>query len=123
MLSTNYITALGTDGFTVGTDNRVNRSDDLYHYVAWNEIPGKIDVGTYTGNGADNRNITGVGFQPDFVMVQIGRRPGTQPAVAHSTAMGPSTDASHFFGRAPTGTTRFNCFSPDGFQVGTRSRR
>ena len=49
---------------------RVNRTGTTYHYVAWNEIPGKVDVGTYTGNGADNRNITGVGFQPDFVMVQ-----------------------------------------------------
>ena len=72
--STNYITALGADGFTVGTDTRVNRSGDLYHYLAWSETPGKIGVGTYTGTGADNRNIAGVGFQPDFVMVQTGRR-------------------------------------------------
>ena len=53
--------------------------------MAWTEIPGKIDVGTYTGNGADNRNIPGVGFQPDFVMVQTN---GGLPTVAHSTAMG-----------------------------------
>jgi len=95
--STNYITALGSDGFTVGTDTRVNRSGDLYHYLAWNETAGKIGVGTYTGTGADNRNITDVGFPPDFVMVQNGRG-GNTPPVAHSGAMGPSTDTSHFFG-------------------------
>ena len=92
--STNYITALGSDGFTVGTDTRVNREGDLYHYVAWTEVPGKVDVGTYTGNGADNRNIPGVGFQPDFVMVQTN---GGLPTVAHSAAMGASFDVSHFF--------------------------
>ena len=64
------IPTLGADGFTVGNDVRVNRDGTTYHYVAWNQIPGKMDVGTYTGNGADNRNIAGVGFQPDFLMVQ-----------------------------------------------------
>ena len=45
-----YIPTLGADGFTVGTDVRVNRSGTTYHYVAWNEIAGKVDVGTYTGD-------------------------------------------------------------------------
>ena len=96
------------------------RSGVLYHYVAWNEIPGKIDVGTYTGNGADNRNITGVGFQPDFVMVQTGPRPGNRPPVAHSTAMGPSTDTSHFFGALANRVDEIQRLQPDGFQVGTQ---
>ncbi len=114
--STNYITALGADGFTVGTDTRVNRAGDLYHYVAWNEIPGKIDVGTYTGNGADNRNIPGVGFQPDFVMVQTN---GGLPTVAHSTAMGPSIDISHFFNATVNQANQIQALQPDGFQVGS----
>ena len=117
VLSTNYITALGADGFTVGNDKRVNRAGTMYHYVAWNEIPGKMDVGTYTGNGADNRNITGVGFQPDFVMVQTDsglpdrwrtrRRWGHRPT--------PRTSST----RPPTRPTRFNCSS----QTVSRSAR
>ena len=114
--STNYITALGSDGFTVGTDTRVNRDGDLYHYVAWTEIPGKIDVGTYTGNGADNRNIPGVGFQPDFVMVQTN---GGLPTVAHSAAMGASFDISHFFNATVDQTNQIQALQPDGFQVGS----
>jgi autotransporter-associated beta strand protein len=118
--STNYITALGAVGFTVGTDTRVNQTGVLYHYVAWNEVPGKIDVGTYTGSGADNRNITGVGFQPDFVMVQIGPAgPGNRPPVAHSTAMGPSTDTSHLFGAFANRANEIQQLQSGGFQVGT----
>ena len=116
--STNYITALGSDGFTVGTDTRVNRSGDLYHYLAWNETAGKIGVGTYTGTGADNRNITNVGFPPDFVMVQNGRG-GNTPPVAHSSAMGPSTDTSHFFGGLANRADEIQALQSDGFQVGT----
>ena len=111
-----YIPTLGADGFTVGSDVRVNRDGTTYHYVAWAEIAGKVDVGTYTGNGADNRNIPGVGFQPDFVMVQTD---GGLPTVAHSTAMGPSIDISHFFNATVNQTNRIQALQPDGFQVGS----
>ena len=117
VLSTNYIPTLGADGFTVGNDVRVNRIGTTYHYVAWNELPGKVDVGTYTGNGADNRNIPGVGFQPDFVMVQTNNG---LPTVAHSTAMGALDSTSRTSStRPPTRPTRFKLLQPDGFQVGS----
>ena len=116
VLSTSYIPTLGTDGFTVGNDVRVNRDGTTYHYVAWNEIPGKVDVGTYNGNGADNRNIPGVGFQPDFVMVQTD---GGLPTVAHSAAMGASFDISHFFNATVDQTNQIQALQPDGFQVGS----
>ena len=123
-LSTTYIPTLAADGFTVGSDVRVNRNGTTYHYVAWNEIPGKVDVGTYTGNGADNRNIPGVGFQPDFVMVQTNSDGSatTAQTVAHSTAMGPSTDTSHFFTATANQTNQIQLLQPDGFQVGTTSQ-
>ena len=116
VLSTNSIPTLGTDGFTVGNNVLVNRAGTTYHYVAWNEIPGKIDVGTYTGNGADNRNIAGVGFQPDFLMVQTNN---ALPPVAHSTAMGPSTDASHFFNATANQANQIQVLQSSGFQVGS----
>ncbi len=115
-LSTNLIPTLGADGFTVGSDVRVNRSGTTYYYVAWAEIAGKVDVGTYTGTNPDNRNIAGVGFQPDFVMVQTN---GGLRTVAHSTAMGPSFDNSHFFNATANQTNRIQALLPDGFQVGT----
>ena len=36
-----------------------------------------IASGTYTGNGVDNRNITGLGFQPDIVIIKAKPHPGT----------------------------------------------
>ena len=64
------ITSLDADGFSVGNNDRVNGSGATYHYVAFNEIAGVIDTGTYTGNATNDRSITGVGFQPNYVMVR-----------------------------------------------------
>ena len=39
--------------------------------TAATSFPGiRVASGTYTGNGTDNRTITGVGFQPDAVIVK-----------------------------------------------------
>ena len=35
--TTTYITGLGADGFTVGTDSRVNSSAHTYYYAAWKQ--------------------------------------------------------------------------------------
>ena len=31
----------------------------------------KISTGQYTGNGVDDRAITGIGFQPELVIVKV----------------------------------------------------
>ena len=59
-----FIQALQPDGFQLGTENEVNANGTTYHYAAWEAIPGRMAVGTYTGNSTDNRSITGVGFRP-----------------------------------------------------------
>ena len=56
------ITALGGDGFTVGASTSTNTNGVVYHYVSWNEVPGLVDAGSYTGNGLANRSVTGTGF-------------------------------------------------------------
>lgn len=68
-LAANHIQSLDSDGFTIGTAANVNTSGVVYCWFAGKEEAGFIKVGTYNGNGSDNRNITGVGFQPDMVMV------------------------------------------------------
>jgi len=111
-----WITALGADGFTLSGDSRVNGNGLSYGWVAWNESAGTMDVGSYTGNGADNRNITGVGFQPEFVITQNG---GGKSTVAHSAAMGASTDSSHYFNQTVHANNKIQLLQSDGFQVGT----
>ena len=67
--SVDAITSLDADGFSLGDSaaepgNHPNASGVSYHYVAWNEVAGRMDVGVYPGNDTDNTNITGVGFSP-----------------------------------------------------------
>lgn len=81
---TNYFSATGSDmagqmiqslsssGFTVGNNATVNTLNNQYWFFAFKEVPGKLEVGSYTGDGQDNRNIDasvnpGLAFQPDFV--------------------------------------------------------
>ena len=66
----NRITSLNADGFSVGSDNTANKNGTIFYYVAFNDVSGIVDANSYTGNGTDNRNITGVGFQPEYVMVR-----------------------------------------------------
>jgi len=47
--SANYLTAFGTDGFSVGSSSNVNASSDTY--VAWNWKAGTTGSGTTTGSG------------------------------------------------------------------------
>ena len=68
-LYTNTIQSLDADGFSVGTDVFVNESGAPYHWIAFKAAAGSLKVDSYTGNGTDNRSITGVGFQPDYVIV------------------------------------------------------
>ncbi len=69
------ITALLSNGFTVGTSAQVNSNAVEYYYFALKEVVGHFDVGTYTGNGLDGRIIdssldTNLNFQPDAVFVK-----------------------------------------------------
>jgi hypothetical protein len=61
---------LGTNGFTLGSSSHVNTSGTVYHYVAWNEVAGYMDVGTYTGDVAATRDITTPGFAPEHVILK-----------------------------------------------------
>src|SRR5262249_30026716 len=54
----------------------------VYHWVAWNAVPGKTFVGFYNGDATDNRNITGIGFQPKYLVVK--------PIYNNNTAFGPT---------------------------------
>jgi hypothetical protein len=60
------ITALGTNGFTVGTDHNVNNLNTRYHYVAFKLGSNILTTGKYTGNGVAGRVIStpGILFTP-----------------------------------------------------------
>jgi hypothetical protein len=74
-LATQGITALTATGFDIGNNAVVNTNANTYYYAAFKESPGLLVVGSYTGNGVDNRSITsvdnaGLNYYPSAVFVK-----------------------------------------------------
>jgi len=108
-----HIQALQADGFEVGTNPKVNEVGTTFHYVAW-DVSANVKQTTYTGNGADNRSITGVGFQP--LMVWVKRDSLNQSTWRSASTVG---DLSHHWGATASAADRVQSLEVDGFQVGT----
>lgn len=106
-----HIQSLTATGFTIGTNNRVNRNGRTYHWTAFKANSQAMQVGSYTGNGA-NRSITGVGFQPELVIL-LGNNAQRAAARYAGGARTYGFDAST---GVTTGVTAFNA---DGFSLGT----
>tara|TARA_Y100000114_G_scaffold155663_1_gene180414 strand:+ start:25 stop:2997 length:2973 start_codon:yes stop_codon:yes gene_type:complete len=62
-------TAPTTSVFSIGTDNDVNVDGEDFIAYCWHSVSGYSKIGTYTGNSS-TRSITGVGFQPDWLMIK-----------------------------------------------------
>ena len=109
------ITSLDATGFTVGADFRVNFSGDNHYWVAFKAGAGEMKVGTYTGDGFDDRSVTGVDFQPDYVMTL----PEGAFSPLHRTSTMPG-DQSYDFDATQWGPpgNRIQALEADGFQVG-----
>lgn len=68
--ATGFINSIDSDGFTISNHAHVNYNGDSYYYLAIRDNGAKdFKTGVYTGNGSDGLAITGLGFQPDFVLV------------------------------------------------------
>lgn len=112
------ITSLDGNGFSVGSSLQANAIGTTYHWVAWNQVAGSIKMGSYAGNDTDDRDITGVGFQPSYVIIRgddtlVARRGVHRPA-----SMTGTTD-SLVWDPVATATSCIKALLSDGFQVGT----
>lgn len=77
-----------------------------------------LATGSYLGNATDNRNITGLPFQPELVIVKAAT---TQDTVIRTSTM--SGDSSRPVGTATAlSTNRIQALSATGFQVGTNAQ-
>jgi hypothetical protein len=110
-------TTLNSDGFTVGSTNNV--SGGTYYYVAFKQVSGAMNVGSYTGNATDNRNITGVGFVPNFVFVKNANAATAAAGVFNITDS--YGDYSSFFTDTASAVDHIQALQTDGFQVGASS--
>jgi hypothetical protein len=113
--SNDVIQSLLPTGFQVGASVHVNTSGSQYNYWALKNVPGVMKVGQYTGDGTDDRNITGLGFQPDIVIVK-------STATTGSGRMRLSNEVGDDTLRLPAFASSANevqSLISDGFQVGT----
>ncbi|HYU61289.1 MAG TPA: DNRLRE domain-containing protein [Solirubrobacterales bacterium] len=117
-LTANLIKSLDADGFTVGNDPRVNLGPpgppDFY-WTAFKASDGVMKLGSYTGNGAASRSITGAGFSPEYAVV-LGA--GAQDPTQRITGMTRSFRLDSGTG-VTDGITALNA---DGFSVGANAQ-
>ncbi len=112
------IRAFEADGFQLSSDPLVNADDgSTYHYAAFREAPGLLKTGTYTGTGGDERDITDVGFQPDYVWI---KRSTADSAAVHRSSSLPDDETLRFM-KLANGTNEIKALQSDGFQIGSGS--
>jgi ribulose bisphosphate carboxylase small subunit len=113
-LTSDLIQSFTSDGFVIGTHNDVNRSGRRYDWIAMKAGP-NVAIGTYTGDGTDNRNITSIAFQPDWVVTLAdGEEDQFRPALL-------AGDAAFKMGGNSTFTDRIQSILANGFQIGANS--
>ncbi len=113
-LQADVIQSLDANGFTIGTSNKVNQNTDTYYWTAL-KAGTSLKLGSYAGNGADNRSISGVGFQPDWVVTMgDGEESWFRPSLL-------TGDASYRMEGQDDFTNRIQAIQSDGFQLGSNA--
>lgn len=110
---TNRIQSIDNLGFTLGSHSTVNKKDIKYYYTAFTAYPGLVEVGSYVGNGQDNRTLTPLSFKPDILII-FGNNSG-EPAFMISQM---SADESFNFASSDLQVNRIQQLLNNGFQLG-----
>jgi hypothetical protein len=84
-----------------------------YYWTAFKAAAGELKLGSYLGDGNDNRNIPGVGFQPDYVLVV----PQATAYVWQRSSAMPAGEVTYSF-EANSFPNLIQALLADGFQVG-----
>lgn len=108
---TDQVQAFNSNGFQVGKDKAVNVSGLRYHYIAMKHVPGKIYIGSYSGDGTNDRVVTGPG-KGSFTMVKM----GGQHALCRMWDM--PVGKSHYFKNTASVVGRIERNTLNGFVVG-----
>ena len=122
---TDAILSMLPNGFRLGTSSQVNQNGTKVHYAAWGAVPGRVAVGTYTGNNLDNQNKTPTGFLPEYVVIsRSNNSAGGQSSVSvHKPAsIGISTDLTLVFDLNFVQADQIQLLQTNGFQVGMNAR-
>jgi hypothetical protein len=114
---TNRIQQVLSNGFQIGTNATVNSNTVAYYWFTLKSTTGVLEFGTYTGNGAATRDITGITtFQPTFAMSTC--RNAVQNTTWKTSDMS-STNGFVASQNSSAVSTGIRGFLSDGFSVGS----
>jgi len=123
------ITSLDSDGFSVGNDSQVNESSDEYVYIALSNGTAageSVFIDTYTGNGADDRELAGsdfdngtLDFTPDVVIVIENDGTATKDPQWKTKAMQIYSSDINMANTAELVTNRVQRIIENGMELGT----
>ncbi len=117
----NYIRSFSAAGFDVGTTDNANGG--TYYYLAFKTTAGVMSQGTYSGNATDNRNITGVGFTPNWALIKNATSATTASRNPQMNFTDSHGDSSSYIGTATANQVNaIQALQADGFQVGTAAQ-
>lgn len=126
---TNTFRDYGTSTLALGPAGRVNQWNIRYWGFAFRSVAGWSKIGTYQGNGT-SRAVTGVGFQPDLVMIwsvftgqntmiYTSQRPGKVNFMAKIWYQDLiATPIQKTYVNTPERTISYFTFTADGFSLG-----
>ncbi|KKN61721.1 hypothetical protein LCGC14_0519370, partial [marine sediment metagenome] len=115
LIATQGIESFDADGFSVGSDVRVNQSVVVYVVICISKGTEEFfKHGTYVGDGADDRDIViAAGFQPAYLFVK-----NETGSAAVYRGLSHSGDESTILASTAQTTDLIQAFNSDGFQVG-----
>ena len=101
----------------MGADSRANANGVRFHFAAWKATAGRMALGSYLGNGLDDRSVS-IGWQAAVVMVKGEGETGRY----HPASLGYLTDLSLGMSAIGVGTSEIQTLQPTGFTLGTDAR-
>lgn len=119
------INSMDADGFTVNTG--LNTDTITYHYVVIKNASGIFELGSYTGDAADNRSLTApfstfTGITPTAAFIgKISGVTGDADPI-HLDSMGPTTDSSMMFVNAGGAANLIQQLISGGVEIGSDNR-
>ncbi len=126
----NAITALGSNGFTLGSDSYVNQNGISYAWFAIKKAPNLFDTNTYGGTGttATHNFASGYTAQPDWVTTKVDNwnnppASGSPQSYTNikSSSMSGNRSYSSLNGEKTTAITALNQGIPSSFTVGSEA--
>ena len=105
--------------FTIGNSDQTADSHDFIAYC-WHSVNGYSKIGTYSGTGTTGNAITGLGFQPNWLMVKRIDADGGSWTIFDHRRVESNGNQSALFANLGTIESDFDVdFTSDGFTLNT----